>query len=732
MTLLRTPLGGAAVLALIAASPEAIADCYVDSQGGNDSNSGTSEAEPVQSQTAIPSSGCGVVRYKRGSLFDQAVRLINGVTTYTSYGDTGDLPKFVVPHTTNSGPLVSSYQGGITIDGLYLEGSKGDGTMGGLGQGVCVSIGAGSQVLNSEITNCDIGMMLYGEGSLVQGNYFHDMTMAVDAAQGSVDPNSVGGGNGIFIHGSNNEIAYNSFVRCADVAEWTESPCDGGATEITVGSGAVVTGVKIHHNYSLESCGFLEVASMAGETGRFENSEFYYNVHIDGGWLMLLQVNNTEMSNVRFENNTVVQHTGSYNAGMVVTVFDGFSSGTTGGTLDPGEVTTTNNLIILDGVTSFGDVIASAITQTTNLVINTSSQDPGVVNLAGTAAADFDLLETSPARDQGTVLAGRTQDFLNRGVPDSSGVTDIGAFEYGGTEGSGGNGTGGAPATGGDATGGSEAATGGGDATGGAEAATGGGDATGGSEAATGGGQATGGAQAAGGAAVATGGSVAVGGSRQSGGSTNVEVTPTPDETGELTCPNPLSLCGSVCVDLGVHAAHCGACDRTCAVGQDCVGGVCTETANCQSPLVECAGACVNTSTDPANCGQCALGCAAGQVCSAGVCSTSCGAGLTQCGLACVDQTSDLLNCGGCGLTCLTGQRCVGGRCEGTATGGDPTVPAAGTNQPSVVEEDGGCGCSVPGNARGHAGAMLAALGGLVALVLGRRRRGGRTSPPTA
>lgn len=422
--------GAGAVFSLVLAR-QAHAQCYVDSQAGNDSNDGLSEASPVASQAAIPS-GCTEVRYKRGSVFNEAVRITQGVVTYTNYGDAGDLPRFVVPHTTNSGPLVSAYRGGIVIDGLYLEGSKGDGTMAGLVQGVCVSIGGGSQVLNSEIANCDIGMMLHGEGSLVQNNYFHDMTTAVDAELGSVDPNAVGGGNGIFIHGSNNEVAYNSFVRCADVAEWTESPCDGGATEITVGSGATVTGVKVHHNYSYQSCGFLEVASMAGETGRFEDSEFYYNVHVDGGWLMLLQVNNTEMSNIRFENNTVVQHPDSYNAGMVTTIFDGFSSGTSGGSLDPGEVLMTNNLIILDGVTSFGDVIASAITQSSNLVINTANQEPGVVNVAGTAAADFDLIAGSPAIDAGEPTS-HVLDFLNRQVPAASGVPDVGAFEYGAT-----------------------------------------------------------------------------------------------------------------------------------------------------------------------------------------------------------------------------------------------------------------------------------------------------------
>ena len=427
-------MGKLAALLTMTAATEAAAQCYVDSVSGDDGNDGLSEATAVKSQAAIPG-GCSEVRYKRGSVFAEAVRIVQGVTTYTNYGTTGDLPRFVVPHTTGSGPLVSAYQGGITIDGLYLEGSKGDGTMQGLGQGVCVTIGGNSRVLNSEITNCDIGMMLHGEGSLIQGNYFHDMTMAVDAPQDSVDPNLVGGGNGIFIHGSNNEIAYNAFVRCADYAEWTASPCDGGATEITVGSGATITGVKVHHNFSYQSCGFLEIASMAGETGHFVDSEFYYNVHVDGGWLMLLQVNNTEMSNVRFENNTVIQRPDSFNAGMVVTVFDGFSSGTEGGTLDPGEVSMTNNLIVFDGVRSFGDVIDPAIAQTSNLIFDTSSQDPGLVNLAGSAAEDFDLAAGSPAIDAGQLTDLTTLDYSNRTVPDASGAPDVGAFEFGSSPG---------------------------------------------------------------------------------------------------------------------------------------------------------------------------------------------------------------------------------------------------------------------------------------------------------
>lgn len=78
----------------------------------------------MRSQAAI-GVGCSEIRYKRGSASNEAVRVASGVPRYTNYGDSGDLPRFIVPHTAVSGPLVSAFQGGVTIDGLYLEGSKG-------------------------------------------------------------------------------------------------------------------------------------------------------------------------------------------------------------------------------------------------------------------------------------------------------------------------------------------------------------------------------------------------------------------------------------------------------------------------------------------------------------------------------------------------------------------------------------------------------------------------------
>jgi hypothetical protein len=412
--------------------------CYVDSQNGDDTRSGLSEAEAVRSQSAIGAT-CTVVRYRRGSVFNEALQLTRNVLVYTNYGDAGDpLPRFVVPRVAMSGPVVQAMMfSGITIDGLYLSGSCGDGTMQNLMGGICVMLGADSKLLNNEITDCDIGIMLSGEGSLVRGNYVHDLIMGVDAPPG-IDPNLVGGAEGIFINASNSEVSYNSFIRCKGPAEWVgaNGGCDGGATEVTVRAGEIMTGVKVHHNFSYDNCGFFEAATTFGDAkGTFADSEFYNNVTVDSGWMGLLQVNNTDLRNIRFYNNTLVQRANSTSAGLLWIIFTDTSSGMTGGELLPDTVFLTNNLFVFDGVTTFGDLIDPAFAQTTNLVISTSQQDPGFVDISGDTAPDFDLTSSSPAINTGTLLPDNTLDYLTRPIPDPDGSADIGAFEFGSTQG---------------------------------------------------------------------------------------------------------------------------------------------------------------------------------------------------------------------------------------------------------------------------------------------------------
>jgi parallel beta-helix repeat protein len=172
------------------------------------------------------------------------------INTLTNYGDPSlPLPKFIKQREFGSGGMISAYSGNLTVDGLYLEGSESSVQMKTLSQGIAIMAGSNTRILNNEIVRCDIGIMLSGTGSLVQGNYVHDLKVVVDAPPG-VDPNLVGGAEGIFVNGSDNEVSYNTFIDCSDYAEWTGGNCDGGATEVAVpgGVGGTVSGLKIHHN----------------------------------------------------------------------------------------------------------------------------------------------------------------------------------------------------------------------------------------------------------------------------------------------------------------------------------------------------------------------------------------------------------------------------------------------------------------------------------------------------
>jgi hypothetical protein len=395
--------------------------CYVDSRNGNDENDGLSEASPVKSQSAIDPS-CTVVRFKRGSVFNEKLaipirldgsRWVSRVKVYTNYGPQSDpLPHFKISSEPGRGPVVLSFVP-LIVDGLHFSGARGDNTMEhdfdndrdgitkGIVGGIGAYLGAATTFINNEIDDCDIGIMLGGAGSVVRGNYVHDLIMGIDDDP-SVDPNLVGGAEGIFINASNCEVSYNSFINCEGPADWVGSygECDGGATEVSAASGGTIENVHVHHNFSYNSCGFFEVASYFGDQGKglFKDSSFHNNVIVDSAWMGLLQVNNTDLENIHFYNNTLIQHRGSLNQGILWIIFTAESSGMEGGDLEPGTVHLTNNLYVLDGVTPSRDqLIDPAFDTNNNLVVSYSGPgdpkyvDLGFARIEGTAAQDFDL-----------------------------------------------------------------------------------------------------------------------------------------------------------------------------------------------------------------------------------------------------------------------------------------------------------------------------------------------------
>jgi hypothetical protein len=164
-------------------------------------------------------------------------------------------------------------------------------------------------------------------------------------------------------------------------------------------------------------------------------------VIIDSAWMGLLQVNNTNLDNVQFYNNTLIQHPDSLNEGILWIIFTDCSSGVCGGELVPGTVHLTNNLYVLDGVATYGRVLIDpAFDAKNNLVVSYTGPtdanyvDLGFAKLSGTTAEDFVIVNgSSPAVDAGAVVSGNNLDYFNRTRP-AGAAPDIGAMEYGSSQ----------------------------------------------------------------------------------------------------------------------------------------------------------------------------------------------------------------------------------------------------------------------------------------------------------
>lgn len=140
-------------------------------------------------------------------------------------------------------------------------------------------------------------------------------------------------------------------------------------------------------------------------------------------------------------------------------------------------------------------------------------------------------------------------------------------------------------------------------------------------------------------------------------------------------CGDGETRCGAECVSTATSVAHCGACNRRCALPNavaSCSAGSCAID-RCNDGFGDCDSiannGCESRLDAVANCGACGVRCASPTpVCDGATrrCSTGCSDGLTNCDGSCVDVNTNASHCGACARPCALQDAvaaCTAGRC---------------------------------------------------------------------
>ncbi len=387
---------------------------YVDSLAGDDSRSGTSEAQAwkslykVQQAELMPGD---VVRLKRGSSWDTGLTLTRGGAegqplAIEAYGE-GPAPIISLPGKFGYSCvwIDAPY---VVLRGLHVQDVVSDG----------IKLTANSHdsvICGNELSDVGLGVVLEGTGHRVLYNYAHDLHIAQNTAGGDDDFGAVGFAiNG----GANHELAYNRCIDCS--APSLDYGLDGGAFETYTN----VSNVKIHHNWAERTCGFLELGA-----GTATGVEVAYNVFLDGTQEQFLGMSfGGKFVGDYFvvaSNNTIVNRSARSEGGAVL--------GFWGAPPAADRVTFRNNVVY----TSSDLTHDATFTHDHNLYFladdgwlgielgeGESNANPNFVDLG---QADLRLGANSPARDAG-ITPLFDSDIRGQAVPTGAGP-DLGAFE---------------------------------------------------------------------------------------------------------------------------------------------------------------------------------------------------------------------------------------------------------------------------------------------------------------
>ena len=404
---------------------------YIDSQKGDDANSGRSMRaswRSLQKLQEIPFQPGDQILFAKKSVFQGGILFESSGSAEEpivigSYGE-GAAPSFSNSDQNELNGNVFQISGSHTvIDGLSFIACADANSKSGkevLEAGAIFTRKGADYITitNCEFIDCPIGVNITGQHSLITRSTFRDCNRFLDA------PNW--GPLGIVVANAYNEISYNTCSNYVNVGG--AYGADGGFIELDDRYfGTQVHDIKIHHNKSFDNMGFLEIeTNVAGD-----NIDVYYNLSDDHQQFIFYWGGN----NSRIENNTVIRSKPSLN-GAVNTVF----------TMRAGNFTVRNNIFVVANgiqvfVTAPYDIgnYDSVIREHNLYYCSDGSTDDPCGKPLGTgemiadplfvnsAEGDYRLASGSPAIDSGIPL-GYSSDLENVALGEKQ-VPDMGAYE---------------------------------------------------------------------------------------------------------------------------------------------------------------------------------------------------------------------------------------------------------------------------------------------------------------
>lgn len=418
---------------------------YVDADNGNDTNNGLSETSAWQSLSVVENVKLlpgDMVKLKRGSKFKGQLHIResgceDARIVLTDYGDKKDpAPSFTnnsfSPSSEEYGNCIRVSGSYITVENLYfhhtvadLTGDIGFKTMWELG---AVYIDKGAEyciVRHNEMFDCGVGVKSYGENCLITENYIHDCNRTLKEW--------TWGPLGVWLGADYQEVSYNRFsnIKSTD-SRIVWDGADGGAIEID-DARVPKSHISIHHNYSKECQGFIEVTTKdVKENPSYSNFLIHHNVSDDFQDFILLW----RGAGFKIENNTIIRrHVNTNDFGVFVITHDNAKN-----------IIRNNIIIVEDGVQIFhklgyrnaNSIISHNLYYAASGSLDMGLEGPGENPLfenpmlknysTGDKLEDFALTGESPAVNKGLDL-GYSVDIVDVSIPQAESA-DIGAFEF--------------------------------------------------------------------------------------------------------------------------------------------------------------------------------------------------------------------------------------------------------------------------------------------------------------